>query len=127
MVGPGRLVLAAALLAALAACGESSSSSSSGGATVGTAGANLGTAAVKITAGDGLKFDPAQQSAKVGDIIEWSNTGTVTHTVTFDSQSSLSDPSLNQGGTWQVRFSAAGTYQYHCTIHAGMSGSVTVS
>src|SRR5205807_2660559 len=104
-----------------------SSSSSSSGTTVGSAGANLGTAAVKIATSDGLKFDPAQQTAKVGDIIQWSNPGTVNHTVTFDSQQSLSDPSLNAGGTWQVRFSAAGSYQYRCTIHAGMNGTITVS
>src|SRR5438309_1532763 len=69
MVGPQRLVVAAVLLSALAACGEStSSSSSSSGTTVGSAGANLGTAAVKIATSDGLKFDPAQQTAKLGDL-----------------------------------------------------------
>ena len=131
MVGPGRLVFAVAVVAALAACGESSSSSGGGsnssGSSVGTAGANLGTAAVKVSATDGQKFDPAQTTAKVGDVIEWTNSGSINHTVTFDDQQSLSDPSLSAGGTWQVRFNTAGTYQYHCTIHAGMNGSITVS
>jgi plastocyanin len=29
-------------------------------------------------------------------------------------------------GTFTVTFSTAGTYNFHCSIHAGMTGVVTV-
>jgi plastocyanin len=140
MTGHRQLLLGGAVAAALvtAACGgadtagsssaagSSSPAGSSSAAAVGSAGANLGTANETISASDALQFSPSATSAHVGDIVEWKNTGSVGHTVTFDSQSSLNDSALNAQGQWQVKFTAAGTYQYHCTIHPGMTGTVTV-
>jgi plastocyanin len=60
-------------------------------------------------------------------VIEWTNPGTVAHTITFDTATSLSDPTIAPGGTWEVKFSKAGTYTYKCTIHPGMDGKLTVS
>lgn len=114
----------------LAACGESGSSSSSsssgGGSSNGNAGVNLGTAASKVSATDQLQFSPNSLSINTGDIVQWTNTGSVTHTVTFDNASSLSDPSLAGGATWQVKFTSPGSYAYHCSIHSGMTGTITV-
>jgi plastocyanin len=40
----------------------------------------------------------------------------------------LSDAELDPGATWEVKFTAAGTYNYLCTIHApSMKGEITVS
>jgi plastocyanin len=113
----------------LVACGGSSSPATSAAppASVGRAGANLGAATVMISATTQLIFDPAMQTAHVGDVIEWTNTGSVMHTITFDSEPSLSDPSLEPGGVWEVKFTTAGTYRYHCTIHTGMVGTIVVS
>lgn len=128
-----RLLIAAGATVVVAACGgggsssSSSSSSSGGGGGVGTAGANIGTAAVKVDANDKLAFAPASSTAHVGDVIQWTNSGTVPHTVTFDQYSSLSDPTLAPGATWEVKFTQPGTYSYKCTIHPGMNGTITVS
>jgi plastocyanin len=123
------LIVGLLLAVGLVACGGSSSpaTTSAPAASVGTAGANLGTATVKISATTQLTFDPAMQTAHVGDIIQWSNTGSVMHTVTFDSEPSLTDPSLAPGGVWEVKFTTAGTYQYHCSIHQTMVGTIVVS
>jgi plastocyanin len=123
---------AASALVCLAACGGTSTSSAPAAgapssAAVGVAGANLGAATVKIAATGQLSFDPAMQTAHVGDVIQWTNTGSVEHTVSFDSQASLSDPSLQPGGTWEVKFTTAGTYMYHCNIHSNMVGTIVVS
>lgn len=123
-----RLLMCMGLAAvSLAACGGAETPSSSGGSTVGVAGGNLGAPAVKIAATGQLAFDPVMQTAHVGDIVQWSNTGSVEHTITFDSQSALSDPSLQPGGTWEVKFTTAGTYTYHCSIHPSMVGTIVVS
>lgn len=123
------LPLGMLVIVGIAACGggSTSPSNSPAGASVGTAGATLGAATVKIAATGQLAFDPTMQTAQVGDIIEWTNTGSVAHTVTFDSEPSLSDPSLNAGGTWEVKFTTAGTFQYHCSIHPSMVGTIVVS
>ena len=123
------LIVGLLLVVGLVACGGSSSpaTTSAPAASVGTAGANLGAATVMISATTQLTFDPAMQTAHVGDIIQWSNTGSVMHTVTFDSEPSLSDPSLDPGGVWEVKFTTAGTYQYHCSIHPTMVGTIVVS
>lgn len=117
----------AVLLFALAACGGSGTPTPASSANVGSAGVNIGAAVETINATDQLAFSPTSTSAHVGDVVEWKNTGSIGHTVTFDNQSSLNDPSLNGGGTWQVKFNAAGTYAYHCTIHPQMTGTITVS
>lgn len=63
----------------------------------------------------------------VGQVIQWSNIGTVLHTVTFDPYPSLSDDTLQPGATWSIKFSHPGTYPYRCTIHPGMNGTLVVN
>ncbi len=114
---------------ALSACGNGvpvSPGGSSGASSAGTAGANLGTAAISVDATDQLQFAPTAATAKTGQIVQWKNTGSVLHNVTFDDQA-LTDNALAPGGTWQVKFSKAGSYAYKCTIHPGMDAKLTVS
>lgn len=117
-----------AVSATLAACGNgvAGTPSASGGPTVGAAGVSLGTAAVHIAATDQLRFSPSTQTAHVGDIVQWTNAGTVPHTVTFDNQTYLSDPTLAPGATWEIKFTQPGTYPYRCSIHPGMNGTLVV-
>jgi plastocyanin len=86
----------------------------------------LGTPTAKVSATANLKFDPSATSAKVGDVIQWTNTGNIAHNVTF-SDPSLTSGTLNQGDTWQVKITVPGTYAYHCTFHPGMDGQLTVA
>jgi diguanylate cyclase (GGDEF)-like protein len=132
--GTASKMMSARLLAALTlltvgvvACGGSDTpiapTSSSG---IGIAGGRLGTAAVIISATDQNTFNPVMQDATVGEIIEWKNIGSVTHNLVFSSDASISDPVLASGGVWQVKFTVAGVYQYSCTIHYGMVGTIVV-
>ncbi len=121
-----------ALLPALGAVGcgggAPSPTGSSSSSTVGIAGGNLGTPGVVIDANDQNKFVPATQSATVGEIIEWKNVGAVGHNIVFadtDAQS-LNDPVLAGGGVWEVKFTQPGTYNYTCTIHIAMDGTIVV-
>jgi len=83
------------------------------------------TAASKVQQTDQLKFAPASVTAKVGDVIEWDNTSSVAHNVTFDQGTASS--TMNPADTYQVKLTAAGSYHYKCTFHPGMEGTVTVS
>ena len=88
---------------------------------------NGGTAAQVVDATGSLTFSPATISIKVGDVVEWKNVGSVTHTVTFDTDNSISTSNLAPGATFEVKFTKAGSFPYACTIHPGMDGTVKVS
>jgi len=123
--------IGAGAVLALSACGNgppaaSSSSGGGGGGDVGKGGAALGTATVMVASNDQDQFAPAASTAKVGDIIEWTNAGSHTHNVTFDEYQPLSG-SLDKGEKWQVSFTKAGSYEYHCTFHPNMTAKLTVS
>ena len=81
----------------------------------------------KVDATADLKFSPNTTTLKTGDVILWTNSGSVPHNVTFDGQDAITSQTMQQGDTWAVQFTVAGTYAYHCTFHPGMDGTVTVS
>lgn len=57
--------------------------------------------------------------------VRWTNDGTVYHTVVSDS--ALWQSNLIAPRTWfEVRFDSSGTFPYHCSVHAGMTGTVIV-
>jgi len=123
--------LSAVAVALISGCGNGPpSGNGSGGPAVdvGSAGASLGTASVKVQANDNLAFDPTSTTAKVGQIVQWTNVGSQSHNITFNGDAvNVSDSTLNGGDVWQVKFTKAGTYSYECTIHSGMNGTITVS
>src|SRR2546425_3097384 len=73
-------------------------------------------------------FSPNPLTISVGDSVTWKNNGPAVHTVTSDAGQATSFDSGNiaVGATFDQVFSQAGTFKYHCTIHAGMTGSVIV-
>ncbi|MFI5287213.1 MAG: plastocyanin/azurin family copper-binding protein [Candidatus Dormibacteria bacterium] len=124
-----RLLAGLALLSlGVAACGGGAISPtiSASSRAVGVAGGNLGAAVVIISATDQNTFDPVTQHATVGEIIEWKNIGSVTHNLVFPEDTSISDPVLAGGGVWEVKFIIPGVYDYSCTIHTGMVGTIVV-
>jgi plastocyanin len=120
-----------AVIALVSSCGSSPTPSPSGSTCNGSAAVSgLGTVAATIDATDNLVFVPASTTTSVGEVVQFKNTGTVAHTVTFQDNNDgcLSDAMLNPGSTWEVKFTAAGTYNYLCTIHApNMKGEIKVT
>lgn len=94
--------------------------------------------AVSIPNGTGssqsLNFSPSTITVVLGknNTIVFTNSDVALHTVTFTSAppgvslASISDNNLPAGSTFTVVLKAAGTYQYHCTIHTWMTGTVIV-
>jgi plastocyanin len=70
-------------------------------------------------------FTPSALTIPAGDTVLWTNNQNVTHTVTSDTGTELSQ-TLSSGATYQHIFAAAGSFPYHCAIHTTMHGSVTV-
>ena len=75
---------------------------------------------------EGIKFVPDSVSVSVGDAVTWTNDDTVGHDVTGDDFKSGDAGAMQNGDTFVQTFDKAGTFNYVCTVHPGMEGSVTV-
>jgi len=70
-------------------------------------------------------FTPATVTGSVGQPITWVWTGSNSHNVTF-ADSTVGGSPTQSSGTFQQVFGASGTYTYGCTLHPGMTGTVTI-
>ena len=85
------------------------------------------TASISVGA-SGNTFDPSQADMGAGGTVTftWGNSGT-THNVTWiNPPASVSGSGDKSSGSFSVTLNTSGTYNYHCTFHAGMDGSITV-
>lgn len=71
-----------------------------------------------------FSFAPAQVTVSVGDIVQWTNSGRASHTVTFDDGPDCG--TVASGATVSASFGQAGTYAYFCSFHSTMRGTITV-
>jgi plastocyanin len=80
-----------------------------------------------VTMVAGNAFSPANVTISAGQYVTWKNADAITHTTTENSVTPVWNTSLLPGQTYSQYFGTAGTFSYHCTIHAAvMSGTVTV-
>ena len=70
-------------------------------------------------------FMPSTLTVPVGATVEWHNQDGVQHTVTSD-QGLFDSGVLMQGKKFAFKFNAPGSFGYHCGIHSGMQGTITV-
>lgn len=70
-------------------------------------------------------YAPNPIVVSVGGSVTWTNKDTQTHTATANDNAWNSGP-IAPGAQFSRTFSSAGTFQYFCTIHPGMVGTVTV-
>jgi plastocyanin len=61
----------------------------------------------------------------VGSTVTWTNNDTVSHTSTADA-GGFDSGILGPGAAFSKTFQSAGSFTYHCAIHPGMVGTVTV-
>ena len=72
-------------------------------------------------------FQPTTLTVAKGASVSFQNNAGVDHNVVFDSQTAgVADIGLISSGTVVRTFNTAGTFAFHCTIHAGMNASITV-
>lgn len=110
-----------ALAVTVAACGSDDGAPSAGGA----AGPPSGSGATKTVTLKDIAFAPEAVEVEVGDTVKWVWKESISHNVvaadgTFESE-------FQTQGQFSHTFDEAGTYDYVCTIHPGMEGTVTVT
>jgi len=74
-----------------------------------------------------MAFTPSTITVKVGTIVTWKNNDGFAHTVTSNDGTSFNSGNLAGGASFKYTTTTTGTFAYHCTIHAGMAGTLIVT
>jgi plastocyanin len=126
------LVLACVALVAVGCGGDDDSGGGGGGGTYGggggggddsSGGGGGGSASVAMK---GIAFKPASVTINKGDTVTWTNGDQVGHDVTADDFNSGDPGGIGNGESYKYTFKTAGTFDYVCTVHPGMKGTVIV-
>jgi plastocyanin len=75
-----------------------------------------------------MMFTPPQISIQKGGTVTWTNDDNTAHTVT-DDLTNVGGPSsgdIQPGSTYSFTFNKTGSFQYHCSIHPSMRGTIVV-
>lgn len=119
------VALAAAVL--LAGCSASRPAADSGSGTpVGSVTAPAAPVSGNQVNIDGFAFAPATLMVAVGTTVTWTNRDEEPHTVAA-SDGSFHSPGMGTGATFSHTFTDAGTFDYVCSIHPMMRGTVVVT
>jgi len=73
----------------------------------------------------GFAYSPSSITINVGDTIVWTNYDSASHTVTSN-DGTFDSGGISTGSTFSFTFTNAGTFNYYCSPHPNMTGSVTV-
>ncbi len=71
-------------------------------------------------------FNPASITVRAGDTVVWTNKDPMGHTITGNN-GGPSSQTINANGTYSFTFNNVGTFDYHCSIHPSMKGTVIVT
>lgn len=83
----------------------------------------------------GKQFQPGRIEIRAGEKVTWKNYDLVDHTVTAKTKPALPDAQgkplfdsgvLKPGDAFSYTFEREGTFEYECTLHKGMNGTVVV-
>ena len=126
----GLIVLLTAWIAIGVSCGTSSQTTTPAPGTGaqtkpppgGTNGPDYKPASATI---ENFAFSPATITVAIGTTITWTNQDSAAHTVTSDS-GVFDSGSISQGKTFSYTFNEKGSFNYHCTFHPNMKGTVIV-
>ena len=88
-----------------------------------------GTISATVNAPDLISFVSSAITISVNQMVEWTNTSGVAHTVTSTTvpANGTFNATLPIAGTVCLKFTATGAFNYYCSIHPVMTGLVTVN
>jgi plastocyanin len=74
-----------------------------------------------------LAFSPSDITVKKGATVTWTNNDSTAHTVTSSAEHGPNSQNINPGNSYTFTFADEGTFNYHCSLHPQMTGTVTVT
>lgn len=79
----------------------------------------------------GQSFTPGTIEIETGTTITWTNQSSEVHTVTSGSPGSpdgeFDSGNMSAGQEFSHTFEEAGSFDYYCALHPGMTGTITVN
>ncbi|MFA6254792.1 MAG: cupredoxin domain-containing protein [Patescibacteria group bacterium] len=84
---------------------------------------NINTSQNNITI-QNFAFAPTNLVVTKGSTVTWTNQDSTIHAIT--ASGTFDSGNLNQGQSFSHTFNEAGTFNYHCSIHPSMTGTITV-
>ncbi|HEU5120198.1 MAG TPA: plastocyanin/azurin family copper-binding protein [Candidatus Nitrosocosmicus sp.] len=77
-------------------------------------------------------FSPSEVTVSPGTEVEWTNDDATIHTVVQGSaeapvEGGFDSSIISTGDSWEHTFDTAGTFDYYCSLHPFMKGTVTVA
>lgn len=81
---------------------------------------------VVADASNGGAYNPSSATVSVGDTVKWDWTDdSAQHSVTEDN-GKFDSGLQSKGQSFTFKFTSAGSYKYHCSVHPQMLGTITV-
>jgi plastocyanin len=114
-----RLLPLALVVLGLAACGGD-------GGEQGASSEACPSGAVVITMKD-IKFDPQDATADAGQEVCWVNEDTIDHNAVDEEGGAFKSELFGKGETFTTTLDEPGKISYVCTVHPGMTGTITVN
>jgi plastocyanin len=115
-----RLLPLALVILGLAACGGDDDGG--GEQSASSEACPSGAAVIKMA---DIKFDPQDATASVGQQVCWMNEDTIEHDAVADGGQFESEL-FGKGKTFTVSLDSPGEIPYVCTVHPGMTGTLTI-
>jgi plastocyanin len=122
-----RILLALGATLALVAAGCGGGDDNGGGSTATSAPASSSASGEVEIKMQNIQFAPKDTTVKVGQKVKWVNEDSVDHNVTADSGADFKSDNFGKGGSFEFTPDKAGTIKYVCTLHPGMTATLTVS
>jgi plastocyanin len=74
---------------------------------------------------DNFTFAPQRVTVKIGTTVTWDNADDIPHTIASSTKLFRSKV-LDTGGTFSFTFTTPGAYEYFCSLHPHMTGTIVV-
>ena len=74
-----------------------------------------------------VRFGPSHITVRAGQTITWTNGDRVPHDVVATKGAAFNSHTVDAGGTFSFRTTTPGEISYVCSLHQGMSGTITVA